>query len=65
MEKKKPNLMELLLLVAIAGNILFMLWISANGIKEHFSGTMFEKLSYIFLMGLLIVNTLLLIRARK
>ena len=65
MEKKKSNLMVLLSLAAIAGNILFMLWISINGLKEHFSGTIYEKLSYIFLMGLLIVNTLLIIRTRK
>jgi len=36
-----------------------------NGINEGFAGTLPEKLSYIGLMGLLAVNSILLVSARK
>ena len=65
MGKVKTSLIKLLFLAAIAGNILFVLWVSFNGLKEHFQGTIFEKLSYIGLMGLLAVNTFLLFYFRK
>lgn len=47
---------------AVAGDILFMLWITYNGIQEHFRGTVFEKISYIGLMGLLAINSFLILR---
>ena len=50
---------------AIAGNMLFVLWILINGINESFKGTKIEVFSYITLMVLLIVNTFLLIRKKK
>ena len=62
MEKENSPIIELLSWLAIAGNILFVLWILYNGINESFQGTTIEKISYITLMGLLAVNTLLLIR---
>ena len=46
---------------AIAGNIVFVLWILYNGINENFEGTNIEKISYFMLMGLLTVNAFLLI----
>lgn len=52
----------MLSLLAIAGNILFVLWILYNGINESFQGTIIEKVSYVTLMGLLAVNAFLLIR---
>ena len=59
------SLTKLLSLAAISGNILFMLWITLNGLKEHFQGTIYEKLSYVGLMGLLSLNTILIIRCKK
>jgi hypothetical protein len=48
----------------VAGNIIFVLWILYNGINEGFAGTVLEKLYYIGLMGLLAVNTILLLTGR-
>ncbi|MEO6229891.1 MAG: hypothetical protein ABIP10_07175 [Ferruginibacter sp.] len=65
MEKENSPIIELLSWLAITGNILFVLWILYNGINESFQGTTIEKISYITLMGLLVVNTLLLIRKNR
>ena len=65
MEKENSPVIELLSWLAIAGNILFVLWILYNGINESFQGTTIEKISYITLMGLLSVNALLLIRKSR
>ena len=65
MEKEKSPIIELLSWLAIAGNILFVLWILYNGINESFQGTTIEKISYITLMGLLAVNAFLLLRKTK
>jgi hypothetical protein len=56
---------KILTVLAIAGNVLFMLWISYNGIHEKFAGTLYEKLSYIGLMGLLLINTFLILKSNK
>ncbi len=64
MKKESSIFITLLTLAALAGNIMFMLWISYNAIAEHFRGTVYEKLSYIGLMGLLIVNSILILRKR-
>ncbi|MGA3291830.1 MAG: hypothetical protein ABSC49_01640 [Candidatus Microgenomates bacterium] len=42
--------------LAILGDVLFILWVSFNGIDEGFSGTIYQKLSYIGLVSLLILN---------
>ena len=65
MEKGKSPIIELLSLLAIVGNILFVLWILYNGINESFQGTTIEKISYVALMGLLAVNALLLISNQR
>ncbi len=65
MKNDKSPLTEMLSLLAIAGNVLFVLWILYNGINESFQGTTIEKISYVTLMGLLAVNAFLLIRNRK
>jgi hypothetical protein len=65
MKKETSVLIKLLTLAALAGNILFMLWISYNGINEHFRGTIYQKLSYIGLMGLLVINCILILRKSK
>ena len=62
MKNEKSLLTDLLTLPAIAGNILFVLWILYNGINESFQGTTIEKISYVTLMSLLAVNAFLLIR---
>jgi len=64
MENEKITF-KLLILAAIGGNILFMLWITLNGLKEHFSGTIYEKVSYVGLVFLLILNSVLLLRGRR
>jgi len=61
----KPTFLLLLKSGAIAGNVLFILWVSFNALKEHFSGTLYEKISYVALMALLITNCFLLIRSFK
>ncbi len=47
-------------LLVVLGNVLFVLWITYNGIDEGFSGTLVQKASYISLMLLLLVNSVLL-----
>ena len=56
MKKDKSPFTALLSVAAIAGDILFVLWILYNGINEDFQGTTVEKFSYVTLMGLLAVN---------
>lgn len=51
----------LLRFAAISGNILFVLWVTLNGLKEGFHGTIYQKLSYIGLVGLLSVNSFLIL----
>jgi hypothetical protein len=60
--KKVRNILTAL---AVTGNLLFMLWITYNGVHERFSGTLWEKLSYVGLMALLLINTFLLISSDK
>ena len=55
-------MMRLLRTLAIAGNVLFVLWILYNGINEGFKGTLPEIISYIALVILLGMNTVLLWR---
>jgi hypothetical protein len=62
MKNDKSPLTALLSLAAIAGNVLFALWILYNGINVGFQGTTIEKFSYAALMVLLAVNAFLLIR---
>jgi hypothetical protein len=61
----KTQLIDLLKYGAIAGNILFVLWVTFNAIDSDFSGTIYEKISYVTLMGLLLTNCVLLIRSFK
>jgi hypothetical protein len=62
MKKDKSLIFDLLTWAALTGNFLFILWISYNAISEHFRGTIYQKLSYIGLMGLLIINSILILR---
>lgn len=65
MEKEKSPVIKLLSRAAVAGNILFVLWILYNGINEGFQGTLIEKVSYITLTALLATNAFLLLRGRR
>ncbi len=64
MEKVKSPLIVLLSWAAVAGNILFILWVSFNAIDDEFRGTLPEKISYITLMGLLVTNAFLILRGK-
>jgi len=59
---KNISLYTLFKYVAIAGNVVFILWVTYNGIDEGFSGTIFQKMSYVGLMLLLALNTVLILR---
>jgi hypothetical protein len=48
--------------VAIAGNVLYVLWIVRNGINEGFSGNPVQVASYAGLLLLLALNVALLWR---
>ncbi|HWZ03479.1 MAG TPA: hypothetical protein VNX40_07670 [Mucilaginibacter sp.] len=60
METKQ--LITLIRYAAICGNILFVLWILFNAMDEGFQGTAPEKFSAIGLIGLLSVNSILLLK---
>ena len=62
MKNINPTLLKLLSFATVAGDILFVLWVLYNGINEGFKGTTIEKLSYITLSVLLLVNAFLIIR---
>jgi len=47
---------EALRYVAIAGNALFILWIIFNAIDSNFSGTVPEKISFVALLIVLVLN---------
>jgi len=53
---ENSELYKLCRYLAIAGNIMFFLWILYNGVNENFQGTPLEIISYIGLMILLLVN---------
>lgn len=65
MKNEKLTLTKLLFWAALAGNVLFILWILFNGMNEGFQGTLPEKASYAGLMGLLAINSFLLLRSRR
>jgi DMSO/TMAO reductase YedYZ heme-binding membrane subunit len=57
--------MKYLIYLAIAGNILYILWVTYNGIDEGFSGSPVQMISYIGLMALLILNITLLAKRNR
>jgi hypothetical protein len=63
MKNKQP--IFILRYLAVAGNILFILWILYNGINEGFNGTVPEIISYIGLVLLLGLNSALLLLASR
>ena len=50
---------------AITGNILFILFILYNGAHEGFKGTIHEIVTYIAMIVLLALNSILLLIPRK
>jgi hypothetical protein len=50
--------------IAIIGNLLYILWITWNGIDEGFAGTIVQKVSYVGIITLLILNFVLLYRKK-
>lgn len=56
--------MKIFKYLTITGNILFILWVTFNGIDEGFRGTLFQKVSYIGLVILLVLNISLLLRKK-
>ena len=62
---KNISLYNLFKYLAIAGNVLFILWVTYNGIDEGFRGTRVQIASYVGLMLLLALNTVLILRREK
>jgi hypothetical protein len=62
---KTSPFISLLKAGAIAGNPLIMLWVTCNAIDDGFSSTIYEKVSYVALMALLLTNCILIYRAFK
>lgn len=65
MEKAKSSFIILLSWAALAGNILLILWLAYNAIKEHFSGTIREDVIALFAIGVLATNAFLILRANN
>jgi len=59
---KNIGIYKLFKYVAVVGNALFILWVTYNGIDEGFSGTLVQKASYVSLMLLLTLDTVLILR---
>jgi hypothetical protein len=51
--------------IAIVGNIVYVLGILRNGINEGFRGTIVEIVSYIGLVFLLVLNTIIIYRLQR
>ncbi len=65
MKEEKTAITELLSWAAIAGNILFLLWVLYNGANEGFRAPLKEVISYMAFIALLILNSVLLIRKER
>ena len=50
--------------LAIAGNVLFILWLAYNGIDEGFKASNYQFISYITLIALLLLNIYFLSRKK-
>jgi hypothetical protein len=51
---------EWLRFVAIAGNVLYLLWVMYNGVSEGFRGTPVYIVTMIGVMGLFVLNAVIL-----
>ncbi len=50
--------------IAIAGNVLFILWLLYNGIDKGFKATNAQLVSYVTLISLLILNIFIVWRKK-
>jgi len=62
---QKSAIYKLLRYIAVAGNIIFFLWILYNGINDGFQGTRVEFVSCISLMILLLLNAFLIYSSQR
>ena len=60
MKSQIEVIFNILVYLAIIGNVIFIIWITFNGVDEGFSGNILQKVSYISLVILLILNIILL-----
>jgi len=58
---QNQKLVTFLKYAALTGNFIIILWATLNAVKEGFSGTLPEKVSYIVLLGLLVINSYFLL----
>ena len=56
---------SLLKFMAVAGNMLLILWMLYNGVDEGFRASAYQLLSYIGLTILLLLNSYLILSADK
>ena len=56
----KDLIIRLFRYVAVLGNVLYILWVTYNGINEGFRGSPVQVVSYIGLVTLLMLNIVLL-----
>jgi hypothetical protein len=61
---EKISVGKVLQAIAFGGNLFFILWIVYNGIDEGFQGSIYQILSYIGLVLLLILNSVLVMLGR-
>lgn len=54
------SLPKILLMIALPGNAIYLIWVIFNGINDGFDATPFQKMSYFGLLTLLVINLVLL-----
>jgi hypothetical protein len=54
--------MKILSYLTLIGNVVFALWILINGIDEGFKATPIQAISYLILITLLIINSILILK---
>ncbi|MBS1524151.1 MAG: hypothetical protein JST19_00795 [Bacteroidetes bacterium] len=59
---KYYHMIAVMRFAAISGNILFALWVTYNAVNERFHGTPMQIASYIGLIGLFTINTILVLK---
>ncbi|HVW16344.1 MAG TPA: hypothetical protein VHB54_21100 [Mucilaginibacter sp.] len=59
---KYHRLIAIMRFAAVSGNILFALWVTYNAVNERFHGTPAQIASYIALIGLFAINTILILK---
>ncbi len=65
MKNEISPLLMILKTGAVAGNFLFILWMLYNAVSSGFRGTVYEIISYVTLIFLLIVNSILILSKNR